>query len=53
MLRVESEKQGRYIESLNFVGYVLDDGNGVRFNDDVVTFAEMAMIVDYLRAKKT
>ena len=52
MLRVESEKQGRYIESLDFVGYVLDDGSGVRFNDDVVTFDEMAMIVDYLRAKK-
>lgn len=49
MLRVESEKQGRYIESLDFVGYVLDDGNGVRFNDDVVTFDEMASIVDYLR----
>lgn len=53
MLRVESEEQGRYIESLDFVGYVLDDGNGVMFNDDVVTFDEMAMIVDYLRAKKT
>ena len=53
MLRVESEKQGRYIESLDFVGYVLDDGNGVRFNYDVVTFDEMAMIVDYLRDKKT
>lgn len=53
MLRVESEKQGRYIESLDFVGYVLDDGNCVRFNDDVVTFDEMAIIVDYLRAKKT
>lgn len=49
MLRVESEKQGRYIESLDFVGYVLDNGNGVRFNDDVVTFDEMATIVDYLR----
>ena len=53
MLRVESEKQGMYIESLDFVGYVLDNGNGVRFNYDVVTFDEMAMIVDYLRAKKT
>lgn len=53
MLRVENEKQGRYIESLDFVGYVLDDVNGVSFNDDVVTFEEMAMIVDFLRAKKT
>jgi len=49
MLKVENEKQGRYIESLDFVGYVFDDGTGVRLNDDVITFDEMAMIVDYLR----
>lgn len=52
-LQVNTEKQGRYIESLDFVGYVLDDGKGVRFNDDVVTFDEMAEIVDYLRTSDT
>lgn len=49
MLKVENENQGRHIESLDFVGYVFDDGTGVRLNDDVITFDEMAMIVDYLR----
>ena len=52
-LQVNTEKQGRYIESLDSVGYVLDDGKGVRFNDDVVTFDEMAEIVDYLRTSDT
>lgn len=48
-LQAETEKQGRHIESLDFVAYVLDDGKGVRLNDDVITFDEMAAIVDYLR----
>jgi len=52
-LQVNTEKQGRHIKSLDFVGYVLDDGKGVRFNDDVVTFDEMAEIVDYLRTSDT
>lgn len=48
-LQAKTEKQGKHIESLDFVAYVLDDGKGVRLNDDVITFDEMAIIVDYLR----
>lgn len=48
-LQAKTEKQGKRIESLDFVAYVLDDGKGVRLNDDVITFDEMAVIVDYLR----
>ena len=48
-LQAKTEKQGKHIESLDFVAYVLDDGKGVRLNDDVITFDEMAVIVDYLR----
>lgn len=48
-LKTENKKQSKHIESLDFVAYVLDDGKGVRLNDDVITFDEMAVIVDYLR----
>lgn len=48
-LLAKTEEQGKHIESLDFVAYVLDDRKGVRLNDDVITFDDMAKIVDYLR----
>lgn len=48
-LQVTTAEQGKHIESLDGVAYVFDDGKGVRLNDDVITFDEMAAIVDYLR----
>lgn len=53
MLRAETKKQQDYVESL-----LHDDKSlgiteiGVNI-DDMITFDEMAIIVDYLRAKKT
>ena len=53
MLRAETKKQQDYFESL-----LHDDKSfgiteiGVKI-DDMITFDEMAIIVDYLRAKKT
>ena len=53
MLRVESEKQSKHIVSLLGRTSIIDqDENGIHI-DDYISFDEMAMIVDYLRAKKT
>lgn len=53
MLRVESEKQAKHIVSLFGRTSIIDqDENGIHI-DDYISFDEMAIIVDYLRAKKT
>lgn len=53
MLRVESEKQAKHIVSLFGRTSIIDqDENGINI-DDYISFDEMAIIVDYLRAKKT
>ena len=54
MLRVESEKQAKHIVSLlgGRTSIIDQDENGI-YIDDYISFDEMAMIVDYLRAKKT
>lgn len=53
MLRVESEKQAKNIVSLFGRTSIIDqDENGINI-DDYISFDEMAIIVDYLRAKKT
>lgn len=52
MLRVESEKQAKHIVSLLGRTSIIDqDENGI-YIDDYISFDEIAMIVDYLRAKK-
>lgn len=53
MLRAESEKQAKHIVSLLGRTSIIDqDENGIHI-DDYISFDEMAIIVDYLRAKKT
>ena len=53
MLRVESKKQAKHIVSLLGRNSIIDqDENGINI-DDYISFDEMAIIVDYLRAKKT
>ena len=53
MLRVESEKQAKHIVSLLGPTSIIDQEENGIYIDDYISFDEMAIIADYLRAKKT
>ena len=53
MLRAESEKQAKHIVSLFGRTSIIDQDENWIHIDDYISFDEMAMIVDYLRDKKT